>query len=53
MLEKEIRIRIYQKLKAIEEGLTYDITTLNEYLAIIRKVLMLYRWDNKEELQDF
>lgn len=52
MQEQEIRKKIYKQLKAMEQSLSYDIASLCEYLAIVREILMLYYWDNREDLKE-
>lgn len=42
----------YKQLKAMEQSLSYDIASLCEYLAIVREILMLYYWDNREDLKE-
>ena len=52
MLEKEIRRRIYNQLKAMNESNGYDIQSLCEYRSTIREILMLYYCDHREDLKD-
>lgn len=52
MLDEEIKRRIYRKLENMDETLSYDITSLCEYRAVISEVLMLYYWENREVLKE-
>lgn len=49
MLEKEIKKRIFKKLEAMDESLSYDLDSLIELKADIQTIyLFLYILDKKD-----
>ena len=52
MLEQEMRRKIFNKLKAMDETLAYNIESLCECRSVIRTVLMLYYYDHREDLKE-
>lgn len=52
MQEKELRKRIFDQLDNLEENFEYLVETICSNWATVKMLMLLYYWDNREDLKE-